>query len=243
MQSDLYSQINGISGSKLCIPHASTLEKGSFEFEQSISVFNASHVFNSEGDINPIAGTTTQSDMAFRITLGVSDYFELGTAFLSGMDEIFVGTKFRIFNQDYLGIALLTGMSIPAGNHDAAEQKAYGSYSYSIGTALTKDFTKKFSSDLCFAYTKFSSSGEFSYAFNYGISFGYYLLDNFQFATEFIGINSFSEEINSGKLSIAPGFTYDFSNNLGLAAGIQKDIFGKNELDGLGFFSVFTMNF
>ena len=60
---------------------------------------------------------------------------------------------------------------------------------------------------------------------------------------EISGFTSISNSLYSGKLSVAPGFSYTVTNSLGLAAGFQYDILGKNELQSLSYFAAFTILF
>jgi hypothetical protein len=244
-QINVSGQINGISGSKLCAPHSSTLDKGSFEFEPALSVFSSNSNFNADGAIINYNSNNIQSDLLFRITLGLWNNIEFGAAFSSSMEEIFIGSKINVIQNDKFGIALLAGGSLPAGNHTESDlAKEYTPiHTYSIGSTVSNYLSDALSIDTYLSYSKYNGSIEFDHFLNYGSGVGYYLASNFQIVVEVSGSHAFNRKLYSRKLSVIPGFTYDFSDHMGFAFGIQKDFAGINELKSTGYFSAFTMSF
>jgi porin len=74
---NLYGQISGISGTKLLVPNAGTLNKGHFDFEPAFSVFSANRHFNSNRDLSNLSNSEVASAVSFGITSGVADDIEL----------------------------------------------------------------------------------------------------------------------------------------------------------------------
>ncbi len=241
---DATAQVCGISGTKLCVPHGNTLSKGSFEFEPSFSVFSAKQFFNRDGSSDELVSRNVQSDLVFRITLGLLDNLEFGTSFSPGMEDISVGSKLALIQNDNLAFAFLIGGSLPAGNYSGSDESVKNDlYTYSTGVSLTNDFTEIFSLDTYVSYTKINGTSEFNHLISYGTGAGYYITEVLQAVFEINGFHTFNGSFHSRKLSLTPGFTFDFSSNLGFAFGFQKDITGVNELNGLSYFSAFTMSF
>ncbi|MHB8337204.1 MAG: hypothetical protein ACYDEE_07285 [Ignavibacteriaceae bacterium] len=98
-------QVNGISGSKLCVPDAEVVSKGKFEFEPSLSVSPSAKQFDSDWNLEPLNGSSYASLLQFRITLGVAEGLEIGTSFSTAMDEIYVGSKAVLSSAGTLQIA------------------------------------------------------------------------------------------------------------------------------------------
>ena len=91
-------QISGISGSKLLVPDAGTVENGKFEFEPAISVYRAYNEFNSHGGRKSLNGFSETSSLDFRITLGVFDGTEIGTSFSTALEGVSIGSKSTLFS-------------------------------------------------------------------------------------------------------------------------------------------------
>jgi hypothetical protein len=239
------AQVCGISGTKLLVPNAGTLNKGHFDFEPAFSVFKAHRNFNSNNEITDLAKSEISSCVSFRITLGVLDDFEIGTTFSTGMEDVFVGSKFTAFKNDNTALAVIAGGSLPAGNFsepDPAENYT-SKYSYTAGVILSHKLADNFSFDGIFSYSKINGSTDFNHLLNYGLSFGYFFTGTFQAIMEVNGFTTFNGSFHSNKISITPGFTYQFSQYLLLVFGVQNDIRGSNELSGTNYVTAFTMSF
>jgi len=239
------AQISGISNTKLLVPNAATLNKGHFDFELSFSVFSANSHFNSDGDLSNLSNSEIVSNVSFRITLGVMDNLELGTAFSTGMEDVFIGSKFTAFKNDNTALAVIAGGSLPAGNFSETEptENYVSKYSYTTGAIISHKIANYLSLDGVLSYSKINGSTDFNHLFSYGVSLGYFLAGTFQVITELNGYTTFNGNFHSNKISITPGFTYQFSQYLLLVFGIQNDIWGNNELSGTNYVTAFTMSF
>lgn len=239
------AQVSGISGAKLFVPNASSLNKGRFDFEPSFSVFSANRHFNSTNELNDLAKSEVSSCVSFRITLGVLDDLELGTTFSTGMEDVFIGSKFTAFKNENTALAVIAGGSLPAGNFSEADpaEKYRSKYSYSAGVIVSQNLSDKSSLDGIFSYSKINGSTDFNHLLYYGVSSGYFFTDALQAIMELNGFSTFNGSFHSNKISITPGFTYQFSQYLLLVFGMQKDIWGSNELSGTNYLTAFTMSF
>jgi hypothetical protein len=244
-QINLLGQINGISGTKLLVPGASTLSKGNFDFEPSLSIFKANRSFNRKGDLNNLSKSEASSSLSFRITLGVLDNLEIGTLFSTGMEEVFIGSKFTTFKKENTAFAIIAGGSLPAGNFSDSEsvENYTSKYSYTAGVVVSQNLSDKSSLDGVFSYSKINGSTEFNHLLNYGLSLGYYFNGTFQAIMELNGFTTLNRNFHSKKISVTSGFSYQFSTYLLLVFGIQKDIWGNNELSGTNYLTAFTMCF
>lgn len=237
-------QISGISSSKLSVPRAEILEQGSFEFEPSFLVAHSHSSFDESGSSHSIYGDDVVSTLAFRVTFGISENFEVGSLLPSNIENIGLGAKFNYLNSDFFKTSVIGGFGLPAGNSfhsDSIPNENH--YSASIGNVLSFAFSKEASADVMISYTSIIGEHHYNSLISIQSGFGYYLSEKFQLIAEVSGITALSEELYSGKLSVAPGFSYSVTNTLGIAAGMQYDIFGKNELQSLCYFAAFTILF
>lgn len=237
-------QISGISSSKLSVPRAEILGQGSFEFEPSFLVAHSHSSFDESGSSHSIYGDDVVSTLAFRVTFGISENFEVGSVLPSDIENIGLGAKFNYWNSDFFTTSIITGFGLPAGNsfHSDSIPKEYH-YSASIGNVFSFAVSENASVDVMISYTSIIGEHEYNSIISIQSGFGYYLSEKFQVIAELSGITALSEEMYSGKISIAPGFSYSVTNSLGIAAGIQYDVFGKNELQSLCYFAAFTILF
>ncbi len=240
-----YGQIGGISGAKLCVPEASVSSTGSFEFEPSFSVFKASNRFCGNGTIESLSGKNVSSNVLFRITAGVADDLELGTSFSSTIEQVSFGSKYIFFDSKNLHLALVAGISLPAGNKFIADtlQDDDNNFTSSYGSIASLKLDKSSSLDIILAYTRIHGVHPFNNILSYDIGVGRWFSQKFQGVLELNGFVTWNGQLHSDKLSILPGFTYRISSLLLFVFGAQIDLIGKNEDKGYGYFSAFTMTF
>ncbi len=240
----MHPQINGISGGKLSVPDAETLSKGSFEFEPSFSVIRSTENFDKESNDKPLNGTNVSSDLMFRITAGIFKNFEIGTIFSSIIDQISIGTKYNIMDSEKFKAALLSGTILSAGNKfipDSLSNKS--NFNVSIGSSASVKLSENSSTDLCLSYTKNFDNNSANNEIYYGIGIGELFSDNFQGVLEVNGFLTFNDIVQSYKLALLPGITYQISDNLLFVLGSQFDVIGKNANKDIGYFSAFTIGF
>lgn len=159
--------VPSLTGTKLVILSAETLDLGIVDYELSFSLFRAKAIFNEYSHLsdlivrNPIRpdiySRTSESEngVSFRITAGLSENFEMGIsygqatgrkAFTDGQfaqfQDVIVGAKYRLWNGDAVHLAVQGGIFI--------ETEAW-TPEYNGGGILTLNFTENLSMDLEFS--------------------------------------------------------------------------------------------
>jgi hypothetical protein len=241
----IYSQVSGISGSKLCISDANTVAKGTFEFEPSILIFKTSNEFSDDGSLKYLNGENISSSMALRITAGLTDNFELGVTFPSSVEQISLGAKYTFIQTEDESIALISGISIPAGNRfipDTLKDNDYHN-TLSIGGVFSSVPFENFHLECAVAYTRIFGQNNFNNLISYGISTGYFLGSKIQPIIELTGFSTYNTIHYSDKLSFNYGVTIAINDRLLVLAGSQIDLLGQNEQKGVSYFSAFTISF
>lgn len=190
-------------------------------------------------------GQNTSSSLDFRMTVGLTEQFEMGASISSSVEEILLGTKYILLSNEDFGFALSGGTSLPAGNRFVADSSISDEFIYkaSFGPVISYNLSETNSIDIAVLYTTKLGSSNFSDQVYAGFGWGYLLRDDLQLIVEVAGFTCLNKENCSSKLSLFPGLTYDVSANFSFALGFQHDLIGKNEDNAFGYFGAFTISF
>lgn len=71
-----------------------------FEFEPSLTVTSYSACYNELWDVEKFSANTVQSCLSFRMTMGINENIEIGSAFPASADIIAIGSKIRITDEE-----------------------------------------------------------------------------------------------------------------------------------------------
>lgn len=177
-----YSQVMGISASKLASISATTAEKNQIEFEPGLGYFWATKYYDDNGNLKSFSpdgdSTNIYQDMAFRITYGITKKFEAGIFIASDMSYFSFGAKYHLFTVNTFSGAIMAGGTF-ANKSDivAVNSGIFGkTISFATGLAFSNEFSEKLSLDFDFQYQNirddkvgfsddFFANAELSYAF------------------------------------------------------------------------------
>ncbi|NQU32211.1 MAG: hypothetical protein HQ521_03165 [Bacteroidetes bacterium] len=153
-----YSQVMGISASKLASINAGTATKNQIEFEPGFGYYWATKYFDSVGKIEPLSANDDSTDvyqeMTFRITYGITDKFEAGLLIASDMSSVSLGTKYHLFTTNNFSGAVIAGGTF-ANESDivAVNSGIFGkTVSLATGLAFSNEFSQKLSLDFDIQY-------------------------------------------------------------------------------------------
>jgi len=239
------AQVAGVSAHKLTLVSASILPEGTFEFEPAFSVLNSNNYFNENWETQQQDGRLTASSLYFRMTVGLTEQFEIGASISSNIEDINFGAKYLLSSNEDFGIAIIGGTLLPAGNKFVEDSSLANEYVYtaSIGPVFSYNISENNSIDLALTYTTSLGQSSFVDQVYAGLGWGYNVSDNLQLVLEVAGFACIDNELCSGKLSLFPGITYGIAENFSFAFGFQHDLIGKNEDKGFGYFGAFTISF
>ena len=181
----------------------------------------------------------------FRITVGASDNFEVGTSLSSQLEQIAVGSKYILSNSENFKTAIISGISLPAGNKFIPDtvSNADDHYSTALGFIASAALSQKTSVDYSISYTHIFRTILYNNLLTYGIGIGHWFNEKLQGVLEVNAFSAYDDKFYSGKLSVYPGITYRISPKLLFVLGSQLDIIGKTENKSIGYFSAFTISF
>ena len=227
------------------MPEATTIATGSFEFEPSFIVLNSQKEFCANGSVKSLTGKKITSSLLFRITVGASDNFEVGTSLSSQLEQIAVGSKYILSNSENFKTAIISGISLPAGNKFIPDtvSNADDHYSTALGFIASAALSQKTSVDYSISYTHIFRTILYNNLLTYGIGIGHWFNEKLQGVLEVNAFSAYDDKFYSGKLSVYPGITYRISPKLLFVLGSQLDIIGKTENKSIGYFSAFTISF
>lgn len=151
---DSYSQVFGISGSKLAVLNAATVNKNQFEFEPGFGYYWASKHYDKDSKIKPLSNTTDSTalfhELVFRFTYGIIDKLEAGMMIASDMSSISAGAKYTLFTINSFSGGIMAGGTF-ANKSDivAVNSGIYGkTFSLATGFVFSNEFSEKLSLDL-----------------------------------------------------------------------------------------------
>ncbi|NOX16761.1 MAG: transporter [Chlorobi bacterium] len=253
---EVYSQVGGLSASKLSTLTTTTVPNSSVEFEPSIGVGFTRNMWNSDGALVPISAEDDSifvgSNLFFRFTYGVSERLEIGATVPSDVNFLSFGAKYFIPFDEKLSFGVVAGVNAPIGNGGyRVFNKSINHLEYdpalAFGVIVSYLFNKDFSLDFDTQYQYHpGAKDEISLnAFDVFVNsdLGYYFVNGIQ---GIIGINYsgyFTGENNLGSYRVAMnvGATIERAKNFILVFSFPFDIIGKNTNRYYGFSLALTI--
>jgi hypothetical protein len=232
--------VGGISNSKVVVPSADPVEKGSFEIEPSFGL-----EFTDDGI------DTVRFEAAGRFTLGALSNLEIGTSvgYLNIEDselidtdrdfgDIEAGLKYRFLDEGKhspFSLAYEGGVTFPTSGEDAPWVFEIG------GLILTKNFSERSSID---ADIVFALIEDDAWSLVTEIGYGYFIVPWFQPVIEMAyAYENRDNEDGVSVLNITAGFTAPLTEWFTIIIGVTPDIYTKNVENKVILSSAFTFLF
>ncbi len=248
----IYSQIGGISASKLTSFSVGTVPQGKIELEPSFSHFNSKYYWDNDNNKQSIYSTTDSirniSAMSFRFTYGITNNLELGVSVSPDVSMSNWGMRYIIYENKKLGIAAITGMNIPLGNQtiDKKLRLADNLLSLGVGGVMSYNISDNFSTDFTaqYQFRLEESAQQDKNAMFLNLDFGYYILNHkLQLATGFGYRGVQDDNGNHNVFTITPGVTIETGKAFIVVLYAPFDVIGKNEVVNNGFGFALTLLF
>jgi len=238
-----YSQIGGISASKLVTLCTTTVPENTLEFEPAFSSSFSNKTWTSNGTLVTYLSDSiaTESDFGFRFSYGVIKNLEIGIALPIDVSTISYGMKYKLPFDNKISVGLLTGFNFPLGNQ-INSKKVYtfeNTYSYVGGLVTTYEFSNKFSIDADVQYQKYFQNilEKHQNDLFLNMDIGYFVLDGIQLVT---GLNYFqtnfeNSDMNMSLLNLNLGITLERAENFIIVVNSPINLMGQNLLKTNGF--------
>ncbi len=238
-----YSQIGGISASKLATLCTTTVPAKSLEFEPAFSSSFSNKVWTSDGTSATYLSDSiaTESDFGFRFSYGAIKNLEIGIALPIDVSTISYGMKYKLPFENKFSLGLLSGFNFILGNQ-IMSKKNYtfeNTPSYVGGLVTTYEFSDKFSIDADAQYQKYfqnilenhKNDLFLNMDIGYFVSSGIQLVTGFNYSTT----NFETNDMNSDLLSLNLGITIERAENFIIVINSPIDLIGHNTLKTNGF--------
>lgn len=241
---NVFSQVSGISNSKVVLPATGTVAAGDFEFGPSFDVFWSNQQWNQNGKTVDLNNTNRESGLAYRFTSGFKHNIEAGLIVTEDVSSLSFGLKWLFWKNDDKSFAFQSGVNFESGNRVINETEE----SLKIltnGIIFTFEPSEKLSIDTDATFSFYSTEIDLqsvNYSGTFDIGAGYLLTSQFQAIVELNSTwlsfeNSF---YNSSKTNGTLGFTFYPNDGVVVIFGVKQDLFGSNNAKGISFIGAFT---
>ncbi len=230
---NLYSQVGGLSASKLSTMCTNTVGNKTIEFEPSFGVSLTNSVWTSDGGLQNSFSTNdsinSEASTGFRFSYGAFKNMEIGVKVPTNVNMINLGMKYKLPFGDIFTTGLLAGLNTPIGNKTFKGFE--NSMSYAGGFVTSLSLTDKFAIDSDFQFQKYISSSNVNHYSDIfiGTDFGYFVTNKLQFVLGANYSSSYFKEsiLNNYLLTLNMGFTIEHAENFILVVNTPYDVLGK----------------
>lgn len=241
----VYSQVGGLSASKLGTLCTAPVPEGTIEFEPFFGYALSSNQFDSDGKVQDLYSTSDSTmsfaGSGFRFSYGLMKNLEVGITVPIDVSAVSFGAKYKLPMEGKLTMGLLAGYNTVIGNqvYDRRSSIYEETPAFVGGFIMTYDFSDKFSIDFDAQYQKhtYETLGGHSNGVFLNSDIGYYLMEKVNFI---VGLNYNykifdNSDDDSYLLTINTGIAIERAENFILVLNAPFDLMGKNEYRTKGF--------
>ena len=241
---NVFSQVGGLSNTKVVLPATATVEAGDFEFEPSFNVFWSNKEWDQEGKTLEFDNTTRVSGLAYRFTAGFNHNIEAGLVVPEDVSSLSFGFKWLFWNNNGKSIALQSGADFESETKIISETEK-SMRVITNGIIFTYEPYAKLSIDSDVTFSLYSTEIDdqpVNYSGTFDIGVGYFLTNRFQTIVELnSGRISFeNSNFNSSKTNGTLGIKYTPNDSVAIIFGLKQGLFGSNNAKGVSFVGAFT---
>lgn len=248
----VFSQVGGISNSKLGSVSVAVIGNKKIEFEPGFYHARSSKYWDDDGDLDNIYSTGDSSravtGMNFRFTYGLWDRLEIGVSISTDLAVSSWGARFVAFQNKKIGVAVIAGANIPFGNREIDNKTRFSELLTSVGGGgvFTASLTDNLSIDFVAQYMTFlkktDNNSKGSWYFN--SEMGYYFFKRQLQIIAGLGYqDAVFESFTSQILTVYPGITIETGKNYVIVISAPFDIYGVNALKNAGINFALTLTF
>jgi len=240
-----YSQVGGLSASKLGALCTAPVPENAIEFEPFFGHSSSAHYFDSNGDVQALFSTADSSinfaGSGFRFSYGLIENLEIGVSLPIDVSEARFGAKYKLPLDGKLSMGVLAGYNAIMGNqvYDRRNARHEITPSFVGGFIMTYDFTDKFSIDFDAQYQvhTITTVGGHSNGVFLNSDMGYYLLEKVNFIIGLSYNYKIFDDSNNDTylLSLNTGIAIEKAEHFILVINAPFDLMGKNEYRTKGF--------
>ncbi len=230
-QEIVFSQIGGISASKLAVINTGTVPANKIEFEPA---FNFT-ILNSDS-------LQTSSDFGFRFTYGLNEKTEIGIALPVNMSDLNWGIKYHAVDFNKLSLGIIAGIknALVVNKSEALKHTSFFNF-YAVGLVSTYQINNKLSIDF---------DGQIQNHFHYSkqdihlflnSEIGYFIANGLQIVSGIQYENNFFRKTSEENFILNSGVTIEKAENFILVLNFPYKLENKKTENTLGFSLALTI--
>jgi len=228
---NLFSQVGGISASKLVVINAETVPANKIEFEPSFG-FNVSK----NDSLN------MSSDFGFRFTYGLNSKTEIGIFIPLHLSSVNWGIKYQTFNFNKLSLGMIAGIENALIVNNSKEGKISSLFtSYAGGIISTYQFNNKLSIDFSGQFQNHFEADKIDFNSFLNSEIGYFVSDGLQLVTGLQYENHHILNTRENYFTINSGITVEKAKNFILVVNIPYQFKNKYTSQTIGFLMALTI--
>ncbi len=227
----LFSQIGGISASKLVVINTETVPQNKIEFEPSFSF----SIPNSDS-------LQTSSDFNFRFTYGLNKKTEIGISLPISMSELNLGIKYLAINFNNLSFGIIAGIKNALIVNKSEKSKNTSFFnSYAAGIVSTYQISNKMSLDFSGQFQNHFEADKPDFNSFLNSEIGYFVSDGLQLVTGLQYENHHILNTRENYFTINSGITVEKAENFILVINIPYRFKNKYSASSIGFAMALTI--
>lgn len=246
-----YSQVTGISASKVGTYCVGTVPTKDLEFEPSFGFGKSNQKWNSfnklENSFATRDSSETFSEFSIRCTYGLTDKIEIGMSAPSDVSGVSFGAKYIAWQNNICGIAIISGINLPLGNrtYDQSSKDPHDISSFAAGLVFSHKINDKLLLDFDIQGQTLIKNAKDNHHYDLFVNsdLGYYVNEHTQLICGLSYYNNFyqNSKSNNSLFDIHPGISYETGDNFLIVISSPIGLYGKNETQSFGVNIAFTM--
>jgi hypothetical protein len=248
----VFSQVGGLSASKLAALCVDVVDHHKVEFEPGFYHVVSKNAWDSDGHLEDLFNSTDSvrhsTGMYFRFTYGLLDKMEIGGSISTDLQKGTLGMRYIVYSKKKLGFALIAGANIPFDNKDIDKSIRLADNLTSVGggAVMTTQFSENFSLDINAQYQAFIGKTEENHKGSYYVNadLGYYL---FKHQFQIVGGIGYQQSVFEGftdkVLTVYPGVTIETGSNYIIVISAPFDVYGEHSIKNSGVAFALTLTF
>jgi len=226
-----FSQVGGISASKLVVINTETVPANKIEFEPS---FGFSISKNDSINMN--------SDFGFRFTYGINSKTEIGIFVPLHLNSVNWGIKYHALDFNKLSLGMIAGIENALIVNNSEEEKISSLFnSYAGGIVSTYQFNDKLSIDFSGQFQNHFEADKTNFNSFLNSEIGYFVSDGLQLVTGLQYENHHILNIQENYFTINSGITVEKAKNFILVVNIPYQFKNKYSVSSIGFSMALTI--
>ncbi len=228
---NIFSQVGGISASKLVVINTETVPASKIEFEPSFGF-----------SVSKNDSLITNSDFGFRFTYGLNQKTEIGITLPVNMSGLNLGIKYNAFNFNKLSLGMIAGIENILIVNNSKEGKIGSLFnSYAGGIVSTYQFNDKLSIDFSGQFQNHFEVDKTDFNSFLNSEIGYFVSDGLQLVTGLQYENHHILNIQENYFTINSGITVEKAKNFILVVNIPYQFKNKYSASSIGFAMALTI--